>query len=353
MENHTKCICSIYAFIIITVVFIELYNKEKEIMHNIAYHINTNITKEGVNVDVGAEEGTRSGDYTNYYRNYLYEEECNVIQKNTCKYTSTSFHQYDDNNNSYGYASSFLTNYKNKEDEFNQYDMNSRFIKDNLTVTNNEQQYRESFINDIKNAFSGKNMEKTFADPLKPLIDFVKQVKGAFDALPRRVNNLNKAFKYVGDGIEKEFTNIGKSLTIGYNDLNNLAEGVGKCTIKFTSNLRHCILWYLLDVVGTVTYTIIVTFPLYIFRMFLHIDLQRYVNDVHKLVNYIDKCFTQTTKVSFLHFPKNITSNCYECSVNDEINQLRYDFEKVIPDLMNEPNRIFENAAHEFRSAIN
>lgn len=346
MEPYVKYIISIYAFLIITIAFIELYNKEKKLVHKIKYHLNTNIknnTIEEDNLDINYN------DCTDYYRNYMYNNECNVIEKNACIYTQTSLHQYDNNNNNNNMCfSSLLSNFKNRENEYSLHDTNQFLHRNSQTDANH--MYKEPFIDKIKNAFSKGNMEKTFADPLKPLIDFVKDIKQAFESLPKRVDKLNRAFKFVGEGIEKEFTNIGKSLNIGYNDLNNLAEGIGKCTIKFTSNLRHCILWYVLDLVGTVTYNTIVVFPLYLFKMILHIDLQKYVNEIHKFITYIDKCFVKTTKLSFLHFPKNITSNCYECSVNDEINQLKYDFEKVIPNLMNEPNKIFESAKQEFQS---
>lgn len=198
----------------------------------------------------------------------------------------------------------------------------------------------------------GKAMDKA-KDPLKEITDFINKIKKAFESIPDRVNKFNRAFKTVGYGIEKEFESIGKSLHIGVSDVFNLIGAAGECGKKFVLNLNSCILWYLMNMTYDILYGIFIELPVFTLRYFFGFDVSGYLKDISSLLNYLDAMFIEQTTFSFLHFPDHVIQKCYSCDIGGQIRRLQTDFETTIPNIMNEPNQIFQKAKSEFNEVFN
>jgi hypothetical protein len=209
-----------------------------------------------------------------------------------------------------------------------------------------------SGIEEFNIANIGGEIEKALTKPFRPLIEFVERVTEAFDKIPDRVRNFDRAFKLVGDGIEKEFENIGKSLNLGVNDVFDLVGAAGQCGIKFMTNLRSCSMWYIMDGLGAIIYAIFVELPLFVIKQLFDVDLHYYVTTLRDALRDMDDEIFKLTSYHVIHFPEDVIRDCYECDISAQVKKLKTDFNSVIPDLMNEPNAIFGEARDKFRSVF-
>jgi hypothetical protein len=194
----------------------------------------------------------------------------------------------------------------------------------------------------------GGEIEKAIKKPIQPIIDFVNRVTNILNGLKNRVTNFESAFKLVGDGIEKEFESIGQSLDLGVHDIFNLVGAAGECGIKFARNLRSCILWYLMDAIGSLIYAVFVQLPLYVAKEVFNLDLYSYVDDLNDALREMDNEIYNLTEFHVMRFPQNVIRDCYSCDVSGQVNKLKDDFEKVIPAYMEEPNILFRQARDKF-----
>ena len=194
----------------------------------------------------------------------------------------------------------------------------------------------------------GGEIEKAIKKPIEPIIEFVNRVTNILNGLKDRVTNFESAFKLVGQGIEKEFESIGKSLDLGFHDIYNLIGAAGECGIKFAKNLRSCILWYLMDAIGSLVYAVFVQLPLFVAKEVFGFDLHSYVDDLKDALREMDDEIYNLTEFHVMHFPQRVIEDCYMCDVSGQVNKLKDDFEKVIPVYMNEPNEIFGQARDKF-----
>ena len=202
-------------------------------------------------------------------------------------------------------------------------------------------------IKDVGGGIGGE-IERAIKKPIQPLIDFVERVKKVFDGLQDREDNLNIAFELVGRGIETEFESIGKSFKLGFLDIFYLVGAAGECGIKFARNLRSCILWYLMDAIGSLVYAVFVELPLFVVNELFGVHLRSYVDDLNDALREMDDEIYNLTGYSVMHFPQDVIEKCYSCDVSGQVNKLKDDFEKVIPGYMNEPNQIFLEARDKF-----
>ena len=202
-------------------------------------------------------------------------------------------------------------------------------------------------IGDVGGGIGGE-IEKAIKKPLEPIIEFIDRVTNMLNQIKDRVNNFDSAFKLLGQGIESEFENIGKSLKLGFQDIFNLVGAAGECGIKFARNLRSCILWYLMDAIGSLVYAVFVELPLFVANELFGVNLRSYVDDLNDALREMDDEIYNLTGYSVMHFPQNVIEKCYSCDVSGQVNKLKDDFEKVIPGYMNEPNQIFLQARDKF-----
>ena len=216
----------------------------------------------------------------------------------------------------------------------------------------------------LKNAFSVKGIKDTFDKPvndikdaiMKPIneiIDIVKSIDDAFKSIPERAKMFRHAFENVGEGIKLEFINIGESLDIGFKDIFSFIRAAGDCGVKYVTNLRSCMIWYILDLIGTTIYNIFVVLPVFIVKFITGFNLQPYVDLVHKYIDILDSYFKYfTCGDSFLHFPPWVIKLCYSCDLEREIKKIDRDWNETIPKLLNEPAGVFDFAGKQFKNVF-
>jgi hypothetical protein len=241
----------------------------------------------------------------------------------------------------------------------------------------------EDGLKDAGNKIKGAVVDPLLG-PLEQIGNFFKQVGGFLNSIPKRFEALGFAFQDVGDGIKMEFENLGKSLKMGAIDIFDVVEEAGKCTINFFTNFRTCILWYILDWIGSTIYSIFVKLPVTIIHLITGIDAQSYVDDVRYLLEKVDKKCVEWTCHHCFHFPDWVIEKCYSCQLlKKRIETINYDFgtgkgtsynnecgepkmdntrnsknesgtykHNTIPGLLNQPDYKFKNAGHHFRQAV-
>jgi hypothetical protein len=166
----------------------------------------------------------------------------------------------------------------------------------------------------IENTFKkGGSIEKGLEDPLKKIKKFIEQVNEAFKVIPKRFGHLRRAFDKIGQGIRLQFKNLGKSLKIGFDDIFDLFDTLGKCGIKYVKNLRYCMIWYVLDLIGTTLYSVFVTLPVFMIRVLTGFNLQPFVDGINCIIRYIDGLYFKLTCYHFIHFPEWVIKDCYTC----------------------------------------
>ena len=198
----------------------------------------------------------------------------------------------------------------------------------------------------------GRDIVRAFTKPFQPLIDFFNKLKDAFESLPGRVNNFGNAFKGFGKGIELEFVNVGKSLDLGFSDVFNVIGTIGGCGIKSLTNLRSCMIWYIMDCIGTTIYAIFVELPVFILKMVTGYNIQPYVDKVYCGIEMIDAIIFNYTCYHIIHYPDWVIEKCYTCNFQDKVDKVNLDWKKTIPDLMNAPTKIFKQAENDFKSVF-
>jgi hypothetical protein len=220
---------------------------------------------------------------------------------------------------------------------------------------------QEGFSNIIEGLDIGKEMRKTFekpfnkmkeeiGGPLNEIFGIVKKINDAFNSIPRRARALQGGFEKSVKGIELEFVNLGKSLDIGFSDIFDLIGTVGKCGIDTIKNIRTCMIWYIIDLIGSTLYSIIVVLPVFITRMITGFDLQPFVDIVNNTLEYIDSLFFDYTCYLIFHLSDWVTKLCYTCKYQEKVDKIIVDFHETIPKLLDEPGQKFKEAKHDFDS---
>lgn len=205
----------------------------------------------------------------------------------------------------------------------------------------------------MKDAFrKGGSIEKGIKGPLEKFKDVFENIKRAFEIIPQRFKHLNRAFKKVGDGIKLQFVNLGKSLKLGFNDIFDLFGTLGKCGIKYVNNLRSCIIWYILDGIGSTLYSIFVKLPVFMIRILTGFNMQPFVDGINCMVKYIDSLYFKLTCYHFIHFPDWVIQDCYTCNFQQKVDKINKDWLRTIPKLLNQPRRKFLQSEAHFKEFI-
>ena len=213
-------------------------------------------------------------------------------------------------------------------------------------------------INDIgkkiKNTFEKplNKVKDALGDPLKEIFEFVKNVKRAFESIPKRAKAFRTAFDETGQGIKMQFDNLGESLKIGFGDVFDLIDAVGTCSINTIKNFRICVIWYIMDLIGTTLYNIIVALPIFITRTITGFNFQPYVDEVKKVIDYIDSLFFDFTCHHLFRFPQWVINSCYSCNFDSQVARIKTDWKTTIPALLKAPISKFEKAGSSFKAVI-
>ena len=197
-----------------------------------------------------------------------------------------------------------------------------------------------------------KDLAKPFQALKDTLLKPINDIIGAIDKVKNFFNNIRDGFKEINQGIELEFINLGKSIKLGFYDIFNVVGTFGECGINTLVNIRTCILWYILDLIGTTLYNVIVRLPVFTVQMITGFNLQPFVDIVNCSLEKIDMIFYDLTCNHIFHFPDWVNKLCYTCKYEDAVNDINYDFKVKIPKLMQEPVDKFNSAANHFKRAF-
>lgn len=246
-----------------------------------------------------------------------------------------------------------------ENDELTKYEENNNPESDDVDTYEKQ----EGFSTIIEGLDIGKEMRKTFekpfnkmkdelGDPLKKIFEFVDNVKRAFESIPKRAKAFRTAFDETGQGIKMQFDNLGESLKIGFGDVFDLIDAVGTCSINTIKNFRICVIWYIMDLIGTTLYNIIVALPIFITRTITGFNFQPYVDEVKKVIDYIDSLFFDFTCHHLFRFPQWVINSCYSCNFDSQVARIKTDWKTTIPALLKAPISKFEKAGSSFKAVI-
>lgn len=229
---------------------------------------------------------------------------------------------------------------------------NNNYVFDVKPYNDNNDVIVEGFgLDDIKDTFEKpvNDIKDAILKPINAIRDFVRTIERAFNSIPSRARNFGAAFDYAGKGIKLQFINLGKSLKIGFNDIFNLIGKVGNCGIKTIENFRSCVIWYILDLIGTTMYNTFITLPIFLIRMLTGFNLKPFVDIIHNYLEIFDTYFFRLTCYHIFHYPDWVIEQCYSCDYQDEIKQINFDWKTTIPRLLKAPSNLFLNSEAAFK----
>jgi hypothetical protein len=198
----------------------------------------------------------------------------------------------------------------------------------------------------------GDEIKNALLKPFIPLVEGFKKIDRFFKTLKCRIRHFNNGFKEFGIGLKKQFDNLGKGLKLGFNDIFGLIGTLGTCGIHFLNNLGNCIFYYLFEMIGYIIYTIMFVFPTYVIKSITGIDLIGYVNQLWKMMNYLDNLFHSMSGMHFMHYPDSIVKQCYTCKFMDKVDKINKDWNHTIPKLLNEPVCHFKRSGKHFKKIV-
>jgi len=189
------------------------------------------------------------------------------------------------------------------------------------------------------------NFEKNVLDPItggfQGLYDYIISLKDRFRKLGNGIVDLFKAFG-------NSFVTIGNAVyTIG-NDIGSLIYGGGRCLVHFGGNFRSCLIFWLLDLVTELLYSLFVLLPVYIFDALVpSLDLNLRLQDVKGWINDVDDILIDIIGYSCIHYPKSIINDCYMCG--------EVDFQRKVRELNEDTNKInssFDSLGQDYKTAF-
>jgi hypothetical protein len=139
-------------------------------------------------------------------------------------------------------------------------------------------------------------------------------ISDAFNKIKNVFDGIGKIFK----GIGQEFDAVGESVALGVTDIFTLIEFIfiflGSyigCGVYFLMNIRSCLFYYLLEVLGQILY-IPVRIIVWILS-FLHFNLQQYLDIFWNKMEILDGLVYKFGGFHIIHYPRGIRQKCYVC----------------------------------------
>lgn len=227
----------------------------------------------------------------------------------------------------------------------------------------------EKIIEELKKAFNV--VKEKVMGVINRIVDVFEDIKHQFQVLPVRGQRIRSGFEKSGKALRMEFENLGIALKTGFDDTFELIGDSGKMSIEYLlcglyklGNLPMCIIFYVFDLFrlmfGWFFRSLVCAIELYFdSKKRFNIDLNAGIDQgKQKLVN-LDKYIKKFTGYSLLNYPEYIESRCYRCKMSvtakqvaEEANQVSYDFNHRLPDLMREPVNLFREAGRDFRDVF-
>ena len=194
------------------------------------------------------------------------------------------------------------------------------------------------YVNDF-----GKLINRYVIEPIaggfRTIIGFIGEVEKRFVKLGDSIVGFGKAigdtFVTIFEAIQTEAVNVG-----------NLIYGGGKCLVHFTQNFRSCFIFWILDAIGELIYSLFVLLPIWFIDALTGFNVMSYLNKFTDLIEYVDNIISKFTKFSLIHYPQSILNDCYLCNgVN---------FSNMVTNLNNDNNKIrgaFNSLGDDYKKA--
>ena len=193
--------------------------------------------------------------------------------------------------------------------------------------------YQEGFQEGLVSLDDIKHQFEDIGDAIKNFFEF----KRRFDKMSDGINELF-------NGIGQVLQNSGQAASIIGGDTGNLLTTIFECGVKTMKNIRICLPWYWLDMMLHMFKAVTITFPIFVIKELSGQDLTWIVNDIYDniLVPLDDiinaSCsLTNAGSCHIIHFPQWVIDDCYYCSIQGPIDQINYDYNERIPELIGRP----------------
>jgi hypothetical protein len=183
---------------------------------------------------------------------------------------------------------------------------------------------------------------------LRTIAVFITEIRTRFiklgDSIIQFGTAIGDTFVTIFEAIQTEAVNIG-----------NLIYGGGKCLVHFTQNFRSCFIYWILDAIGELIYSLFVLLPIWFIEAITGLNIMYYLDKLTDIIEYIDSVIFKNLNFSFIHYPQSILNDCYLCNgvdfnkmvttLNDDNSKIRGSFQKLEAD--------YETAAANFIAVFN
>jgi len=222
----------------------------------------------------------------------------------------------------------------------------------------------------------GKEIEKAFKKPLKPILDVVDKVKEVFAMVPKRFKALGNAFEKVGKGVGKIFMGIPAAAIVGANDVDGLSTSIGdyinklfvqyvgpgiECGFQKIADFNYCAKFYFTNLIGETFYSLFIGLPIFTIKLFSGVDLEPPLTIIWDGVLCIDDFVFGAVGYHIVRWSDEIQDKCFLCNkmkpipsaepIKQKFTKLKQDFTYKIPDLLwSEPVNEFKSSGSDFKS---
>ena len=241
--------------------------------------------------------------------------------------------------------------------------------------------------NMIKDGFMSlfDKIKNGFDQMVASIMGIINKIQNFFDHTLRDIGqDLEYAFEDIGNGIKLEFKNLGIGLKTGFQDIfeymtlfkyvfsyidDVFTKYIGSrinCGLQKIGKIRSCFIFYFMDMIGHILYYVFVFMPVWIIKLVTNgfIDLQPSVDLGQNMIDCIDDFSYGMSGYHIVHYPQWVLDECYLCKLKDmpafplkpfqdQAHKINIDWNKALPELLNQPLDLFKDAGYKFKSAFN
>jgi len=154
------------------------------------------------------------------------------------------------------------------------------------------------------------------------LIDGFKQLGQMFGKIGKlfdAITEVGKGMGEIGQGVVQEVEGVPFGAWYAAMDLVVFIQYLWEffitnfiCGMKSMKNLRDCMFWYILDIIGKIIYLVPTMFFIGLNLLYDGVGT-KIEKKIWNFLAFIDLCTISWFKVHIIHFPKSIREKCYSC----------------------------------------
>jgi hypothetical protein len=241
-------------------------------------------------------------------------------------------------------------------------------VKTGVTDTINKvKSTLEGMINDLKKGFDDAmaKVKGWFDGIVAKITDGFKVITDFFNDFVKRMKKMGDGIKNIFGGIGTEFTGLGQGLNLGFTNIGVLFKWTGEfifsyitCGVQYISNLHRCIFFYILDVLGQLSYAIFFRFPIWLINIAFKYDLTPANDNMWKELDTLDKKIYGFAGFHIIHYTKQIRDLCYNCkrmkidALKNKVQEINNDFLVKMPELLNKGVVEIKSGGDDFMGAF-